>query len=131
MRGPERLPAQVSPPAPLAHALAGPAPLPFPPPAAALPQAGAAASPRHASVAPHAGQPRRAAGAADHLFDSGALLLAEDGGAQMVDAPRLPGSPDTDVLSLFQFVQREVHGFSVRPKQVRDAALPDIHRGAL
>jgi hypothetical protein len=41
------------------------------------------------SRSPHASQTRRAAGTADHLFESSPLLLAEDVRLQMIYAPRL------------------------------------------
>lgn len=46
------------------------------------------------SVAPYAGQPRRAAGAADHLFNSGPMLLAEE-----------PASRDGRCASPCQFLE--------------------------
>ena len=50
---------------------------------------------------------------------------------QMVAAPILSIAPNCDVPVGFQMMQRDIYGFDVQPKELRDPALTHSHRRPL
>jgi hypothetical protein len=59
------------------------------------------------------------------------LLLAKDGGRQVVDAPDLAGTIDDYVPVTFQFMNGRIHRPQVNPQELGNPTLTDPDRGPL